>query len=106
MEGHSHTGPSRRAPGQEADSTAPDRIGSNPEGWDSGTNQTRRAWVPESFCWTQPPRAGHRALELPPRGADPGHVAEPSNIQRLQPKNVLQRRIMNILHHDVWRKGK
>lgn len=56
MEGHSHTG-MWSAPGQEADSAAPDRIGTNPEGWDSGTNQTCRAWVPESFCWTQPPRA-------------------------------------------------
>lgn len=30
-------------------------------------DQTHRAWVPEGFCWTQPPRARHGALELPPR---------------------------------------
>lgn len=39
-------------------------------------------------------------------GAEPGCVVESSIIHWLQPKSVLQRRIMSVLHRDVRRKGK
>lgn len=39
-------------------------------------------------------------------GAEPGRVVESSIVHWLQPKSVLQRRIMSVLHHDVRGKGK
>lgn len=104
MEGHSHTG-MWSAPGQGADSAAPDRTGTNPEGWDSG--QTRRA---EPGFLRASVGHSHQEQDTEPwsclPGAEPGRVVESSIIHWLQPKSVLQRRVMSVLHRDVRGKGK
>lgn len=97
MEGHSHTGARKGAPGR--GQTLLLLIGSDPTQRAGIQEKTRRA--EPGFLRTSVGHS-HQEQNTKPWSCFPG--AEPKHW--LWPKNVLQRRIANVLHHDVWRKGK